>query len=281
LIPPDLDAAVRAMVTAVHSGEISESRLDESVLKILKTKASLGLHKARLVDVAALDRTVGTPEHITDGQQIADAAITLVRQNHAVLPLKKAGTNSAGLPYINAVQVRNRLVVVIFSDDVRLEAGRVLEREIRSRAPDANVIYTDPDLAGVMAPNIISAVQQAEKVVIAVYAAPTAGKIVQTNGGARNSVSLPDPSTDLLRQMLKMGAQKTVVVAVGNPYLAKDFPDVQNYLCTFSAAPVSEVSAAKALFGEIEIHGRLPVTIPGIAARGAGTSESARKIARR
>jgi beta-N-acetylhexosaminidase len=188
------------------------------------------------------------------------------------------GTNSVGLPYQNAVEVRNRLVLVIFSDDVRLEAGRALEREIRLRAPDANVIYTDPDLAAVMAPNIVSAVQQAEKVVIAVYASPTAGKVVQTNTGARNSVSLPDPSTDLLRRILKMGAQKAVVVAVGNPYLAKDFPEVQNYLCTFSAAPVSEVSAAKALFGEIEIHGRLPVTIPGIAARGTGTTELARKI---
>ncbi len=280
LIPPDLDAAVRAMVAAVGSGEIPEARLDDSVLKILKTKASLGLHKARLVDISALDRTVGTPEHIADGQQIADAAMTLVRQNHAVLPLRKTGTNPAGLPYQNTVEVRNRLVVVLFSDDVRLEAGRALEREIKFRAPDANVIYTDPDLATVMATNILSAVQQAEKVVIAVYAAPTAGKVVQTNNGARNSVSLPDPSTELLRQILKIGGQKTVVVAVGNPYLAKDFPEVQNYLCTFSAAPVSEISAAKALFGEIEVHGRLPVTVPGIAARGTGTTELARKMAR-
>src|SRR5207248_2138027 len=162
------------MIAAVHSGEIPESRLDESVLKILNTKASLGLHKAKLVDIASLERTVGTPEHIANGQQIADAAVTLVRQNHAVLPLRKMGTNTTGLPYQNAVEVRNRLVVIIFSDDVRLEAGRVLEREIRSRAPDANVIYTDPDLVAAMAPTILSAVQQAEKVVIAVYAAPTA-----------------------------------------------------------------------------------------------------------
>src|SRR5205823_9591576 len=55
LIPPDLDAAVRSMVAAVRSGEISESRLDESVLKILRTKASLGLHKTRVVDLSALD----------------------------------------------------------------------------------------------------------------------------------------------------------------------------------------------------------------------------------
>jgi beta-N-acetylhexosaminidase len=281
LIPPDLDAANRAMIAAVRSGEISQSRLDESVLKILKTKASLRLHKAKLVDISALDRTVGSPEHIAVGQQIADAGITLVRQNGAVLPLKKTGTISASLPYQSGVEVRNRLVVIVFSDDVRLEAGRSLEREIRFRAPDANVIYTDPDLADVMTPNIVAAVQQSEKVVVAVYAAPVAGKVVQTNGGAKNSVSLPEPSTDLLRQMLKMGGQKTVVVAVGNPYLAKDFPEVQNYLCTFSAAPVSEISAVKALFGEIEIHGRLPVTIPGIAARGTGTTELARKITRK
>src|SRR6185312_12386740 len=114
------------------------------------------------VDVSALDKTVGTPEHIADGQQIADAGVTLVRQNHAVLPLKKTGTNPAGLPYQAGVEVRNRLVVVIFSDDVRLDAGRVLERQIKSRAPDVNVIYTDQDLAAAMAPNIISAVQQAE-----------------------------------------------------------------------------------------------------------------------
>jgi beta-N-acetylhexosaminidase len=272
LIPPDLDAADRTMIAAVRSGEISESRLDESVLKILKTKASLGLHKARLVDISALDRTVGSPDHIAVGQQIADAGITLVRQNGAVLPLKKTGTISGGLPYQAGVEVRNRLVIIVFSDDVRLEAGRMLERQIRFRVPDANVIYTDPDLAAMMAPNIIAAVQQAEKVVVAVYAAPTAGKVVQTNTGARNSVSLPDQSTDLLRRILNGSGRKTVVLAMGNPYLAKDFPEVQNYLCTFSAAPVSEVSAAKALFGEMAIHGRLPVTIPGIAARGAGTS---------
>src|SRR5581483_11829131 len=58
LIPPDLDAAYRAVLGAVRSREISESCLDESVLKILKTKASLGLNKAWLVDLSVLDKTV-------------------------------------------------------------------------------------------------------------------------------------------------------------------------------------------------------------------------------
>ena len=42
---------------------------------------------------------------------------------------------------------------------------------------------------------------------------------------------------------------------MGNPYVAQDFLTIQNYLCTFSNASVSETSAVKALFGEIAIHG--------------------------
>lgn len=270
IIPPDLDAADRAMVAAVRSGEIPEARLNESVLKILKLKASLRLNKARLVDLAALETPVGKPENIAAGQQMADDAVTLVRQNGAVLPLKKPGTAASGLPYQSVVEVRNHLLVVVFTDDVRLEAGRALERQIKLRAPDANVIFTDPQLSTAMEDGILRAAAAADKIVVAVYASPTAGKMVKADGGVQNSVSLPEGSANLLRQILSTGAAKTVVVAMGNPYLAKDFPEVQNYLCTFSAAQVSEVSAVEALFGEIEIHGHLPVTIPGVAARGRG-----------
>jgi beta-N-acetylhexosaminidase len=277
LIPPDLDAAYRAVLADVQRGDISETRLDESVRKILRMKASLGLNKARLVDLSALDSKVGTPANIAVGQQMADDAITVVKQRGAVLPLKKTGTIAGGLPYQAMAQVRNELLVVIVSDDVRLEAGRVLEHQIKLRVPEANVIYTDPQLAGFMGQEIVHAARDASRIVVAVFASPTAGKMVKTGSGVKNSLSLAEPSASLLRQILSTGAAKTVVLAVGNPYLAKDFPEVQNYVCTFSAAPVSEQSAAKALFGEIEIHGHLPVSIPGIAERGAGITVTANK----
>jgi beta-N-acetylhexosaminidase len=270
LIPPDLDAAYRAIIAAVENGEIPQSRVAASVLKILETKASLGLQKVRLVDLAKVDSAVGGPENVAAGQQMADDAVTLVRQSGSVLPLKKSGTAAPGLPYQEKEEVRNRLVVVIFSDDVRLEAGRVLERQIKVRVPDANVIYTDPNLAGALSGRILRDVRPAEKVIAAVYASPTAGKMVNTNGKAQNSVALVGDSAELFRNIIGSAPTKTVVVAMGNPYLAKDFPGVQNYICTFSATPVSENSAAKSLFGEIPFRGHLPVSIPGIAPRGAG-----------
>ena len=58
--------------------------------------------------------------------------------------------------------------------------------------------------------------------------------------------------------------------------IGADFPAIQNYLCAFSNATVSETAAVKAIFGEIPIGGHLPVTIPGIAARGEGLERPAR-----
>jgi beta-N-acetylhexosaminidase len=263
LIPADLGASYEAMVKAVKSGEISRARLDQSVLKILKIKASLGLQTSRTVDLSALATTVGKPENIAFGQQVAEAAVTLVRDNGKVMPLKSKGTIKGALPYTTVEETHNQVVGVIFSDDMRTDSGRVFGREFRARIPDARVIYVDPRTAAAMSEEVLKAVDEAQAVVTAVYVIPTAGKV-------GNSVAMADATGTLLQQIVDRAAAKTAVVAMGNPYLASDFPKVENYMCTFSNAPVSELGAIKALFGEIAIRGHLPVTIPNVAQRGAG-----------
>jgi beta-N-acetylhexosaminidase len=263
LIPADLDASFQAMVKAVQSGEISQARLDESVLKILKTKASLGLDQAKLVDIAAIAQQVGAPQNVAVGQQVADDAVTLVRENNKFLPLKAAGTNKAGLPYMSTEEIHNHLVVVVFSEDVRSETGRALAREVRARVPDANILYVDSRIADAMSEQILKAADEAEAIVAAVYVTPAPGSM-------KNAVAVSDATGALLTKLTDHAAAKMVVVAMGSPYLVSDFPGFQNYLCTFSNAAVSEDSAVKALFGEIPIHGHLPVSIPNIAQRGTG-----------
>jgi beta-N-acetylhexosaminidase len=277
LIPADLDASYKAVLEAARSGEIPSAQLDASVLKLLKAKASLGLHKARLVDINALREVIGRPENLALGQQISDDAVTLVRENGKLLPLKQSGTVQNGLPYQQVEEVHNETVVVVLSEDVRTEAGRVLERAIKARVPDANVIYVDARIAAAMSEDVLKAVDQARAVIAAVYVVPTAGKAMRMQGanGLTNSVALNDASGTLLQAILDHAAQKTAVLAMGNPYVAQDFPAIQNYLCTFSNASVSETSAVKALFGEIAIHGHLPVSIPNIAQRGAGIERAA------
>jgi len=273
IIPADLPASYNSMVKAVTSGEISKERLDRSVLKILKLKASLGLNEARTVDLNTLATTIGKPQDMAFGQQVADSAITLVRDSGKVLPLKSKGTAKAALPYMSREETHNQTLAVLFSDDVRTDSGRAFGREFRARIPDARVIYVDPRIAAGMTEEVLKAVDEAQTVVTAVYVIPTAGKI-------GNSMAMADATGALLQQMLDRAAGKMAVVAVGNPYLASDFPKVETYMCTFSNASVSEVAAVKALFGEIPIRGHLPVTIPNIAERGAGLDRPA-QVAKR
>jgi len=270
LIPADLDASYNAVLDAARSGEIPTAQLDASILKLLKAKASLGLHKARLVDINALTDIVGKPESQSLGQQISDDAVTLVRDSGKLLPLKQTGTVEKGLPYQHVEETHNGTVVVVLSEDVRTEAGRILDRAIKARVPDANVIYVDPRIAAAMSQDVLKAVDQAKSVIAAVFVVPTAGRVMKGANGITNSVALTDASGTLLQAILDHAAEKTAVLAMGNPYVAQDFPAIQNYLCTFSNAEVSETSAVKALFGEIAIHGHLPVSIPNIAQRGAG-----------
>jgi beta-N-acetylhexosaminidase len=206
---------------------------------------------------------VAKPSNLAFGQQVADDAVTLVRDNGKVLPLKSKGTPKGGLPYTTQEATGNQVVVVLFSDDVRTDSGHAFAREFRARIPDAHIIYVDPRIAAGMSDEVLKAVDEAQSVVAAVYVVPSGGKI-------DNSVAMADATGGLLRQLLNHAGEKAAVIAMGNPYLAADFPQIGTYMCTFSNATVSETAAVKALFGEIMIHGHLPVSIPNVAARGTG-----------
>ncbi|MGC2197238.1 MAG: glycoside hydrolase family 3 protein, partial [Terriglobales bacterium] len=168
-MPADLEASYRAMLEAVRTGEISQDRLDASVLKILRAKGSLGLQKNRLVDVAAIPRLVGSPENIAEGQRISDNSITLVRDNGKLLPLRQQRADENLLFLYQRVKPGASTLLVILCDHLRADDGRVLERQVRDRVPDALVIYVDPRVAAARSDAVLKAVDEAREVVVAVY----------------------------------------------------------------------------------------------------------------
>ncbi len=273
LLPTDLDGAFRGIVDAVYRGEIPESRIDESVQRILEMKAAVDLHKARLVDIEQVSYLVSRQEDMQLAQQVADDAVTVIRDNHMVLPLTRfQPPKTEGEIYRAPVQPSAEVVTVIFSDNAHGSWGRGFESALKARRADATVFYVDSTLAAALSGMVLQAVKDAGKVVVAGYLSPVAGKQVMVDGQLTNSVSLDQPDSALLGQILALAPTKTVVVALGSPYLAQSFPQIQNYVCTFSNAGTSESSAVRVLFGELKARGRLPVTLPGIADRGAGLS---------
>jgi beta-N-acetylhexosaminidase len=267
----DLDGAYKGLLSAVRSGEVPEKRIDESVLKILRAKASVGLNKASQVDINNIASVISSPQNLTTAQQIADSAITLVRDNGLMLPLARQRASASAPAYGTVQKEGSKFLCIIFTDDVRTDNGRQLQRELRARVPDARIIFVDPRIAAGSMAEIQSALGSAENVLAAIYLIPVPGRAVRKEGSTGvNTISVPDATAALLQAILEAKREKTVVVSFGSPYFLADFPQIENYVCAYSNATTSEVGAVRALFGEIPFHGRLPVTIPGVAQRGAG-----------
>jgi len=270
IIPADLDGAYNGLLQAVKTGALSEKRINESVLKILRIKASVGLDRKRLVDLENVTKEIAKPENVAIAQQIADRAVTLTSDANHLVPLRTSPTPPAQ-PQTPPATAANPsgIVAVIFTDNARAsEGGRMFAHQLRERAPDASVLFVDDANSSFIAPDVMAAVANAKTVIAVAEAVPSARRITQ--GQAGGSVDLNQSAAQLLENIMKSARDKTAVVAFGNPYIGTQIPGVGTFLCTFSNTPTSAISLAKALFGEIPIHGRLPVTIPGIAKRGEG-----------
>src|SRR5207237_10799118 len=84
---PDIDAAIGAVKQSVERGEISEARINASVERLLRAKASLGLSEKRTVDINEVDRVVSDPQFDAVAQEIANRSMTLVRDERGAVPL--------------------------------------------------------------------------------------------------------------------------------------------------------------------------------------------------
>ena len=87
LMPPDPAGAVSAIREAVENGRITEERIDESVLRVLTLKEKRGVLESEAVDPAAAVETMGSAEHAEAAQRVADASVTLLRNEDDLLPL--------------------------------------------------------------------------------------------------------------------------------------------------------------------------------------------------
>ncbi len=102
---------------------------------------------------------------------------------------------------------------------------------------------------------------QADLVIVSLYGRVRTG---QSNSGA-----LPDPGQRVLLQLIERKAP-LVGISFGNPYLLMNFPQLETYLVAYGDMPTLQRAAARAIVGEIDVTGKLPITLPSLYARGTG-----------
>ena len=72
-----------------------------------------------------------------------------------------------------------------------------------------------------------------------------------------------------------MRGKPVIVVCFGSPYIVARLPEASTWLAAFSTADVAQRAAARAIFGQIPIGGRIPVNVPGTAVLGEGIDVAA------
>jgi len=254
---PDIDAAISAVKLAVERGEISEARINLSVERLLHAKALLGLHEKRTVNINEVDRVVSDPQFDAVAQEIANRSMTLVRDEQKALPLN----------FNQEEKGKTRLLNITFTDDDNRAITQPFIAELRRCGARVETLTldhrsTDRDLERVRT-RLNENARDAEPIGAVIYSVS-----VRAQSG-KGSVALPPMGTRLAEELSKV-KMPVIVISFGNPYLLAAMPNARTYLAAYSPYPVSQRAAARALAGEIDIAGKLPVSLPGLYPRGHG-----------
>lgn len=243
LIPQDPRAAVRAVLEALNSGRLDRRQVDRSVIRILEAKVRVGLHVRREVRIESIPDALLDPDDLAAARTAAQRAITVVKNNNGLIPLKN----------------RENSCWFILSGNRFSTQGQGLLEELRSRRI-RNVTLLDPQLPETEFASHAEKAAACETAILGAYV---------TASAYRGNVDLAGNYPAFVKKLLA-GGRPVVFLALGNPYLLRTYPDVAAYLATFSTARVSEEAAVRAVLGEAPVTGRLPVTIPGLATAGFG-----------
>ena len=248
LMPPDVTRAIDAIVGAVKSGRLTRRRIDESVRRILELKVRTGAVARPLVSLARLRDSVGSPAHWALATEVAEHAITLLRDSAALVPVPSSGA----VHVITFAPDNDPLSGTWFSGEMRLLAPRVRTTRLspRSGAGELDSLATDA--------------LRADRIVVYTY--------TRTLEGA-GRLAIPAPIASFVSRLAQSG--KLVVVAGGNPYQIRQMSQIPTYLVTYGRGEALERAAARAVMGARPVGGRTPVTLPGYFVRGDGLSRPA------
>ncbi len=233
LNPPSLDVAWNAVLKAVQDGELTEARLDESILRILRLKARLRLFEEPYVSQGGVTRNVGTAAHLRAADRVAERTTTLLVNQGPVLPLSR----------------RTHPRVLVVGADPASPSGTtgpptgVLAAALTELGFTATALSTGTAPSATTITKAVAAANNADAVVIGTY-----------------NVTASSAQKTLAERLVATG-RPVVAVAIRNPYDVAHLPSVPACLASYSWTDVELRAAARVIAGRVAPRGKLPVPV--------------------
>ncbi|NJB85252.1 beta-glucosidase [Lewinella marina] len=249
------------VVELVQEGDLSESRIDTSVARILAVKVALGLYEKHLWDPAEFP-DFGSEKFGRKALQSAEEAIVLLKNDGLPLPISPEKRILVVGPTADNMRSLNGGWTYSWQGekaDDYLADYHTIREALEIEFPD-RVTYLEGASFDTLK-NVDAAVTAAEEVDILVVCL---GELSYTEDpGNLNSLILPEAQRNLFQQLHATGKPIVLVMAAGRPRLMSGMAN-RSRAVLFAPYPGPRGGDAIAgiLSGRVNPSGRLPLTYP-------------------
>ena len=239
------------LLALVHEGSVPMSRIDESVRRILRLKYALGLFKDAGPDQAMLAQ-VGSAQSLAVSRRAAEEAVTLLKNDRALLPLAKtARVLVTGPGATSLVDQYGSWTFTWQGTDTAMYPKNVatLLDAIRARAP--NTTYAASDAA-------VAAARNADVAVVCLAESPAVEK-----PGDIDDLTMANDQLQLARAIEATGTPVVLAIFHQRPRIIRPIVDSARAIVTgYQTGPFGGEAIAAVLFGDVNPSGKLPFTWP-------------------
>ena len=221
LFSQDVATGKKLIQKAIDKGEIPQSRVEESVKKILLTKYYLGLSKYENRNPENINIDLNDDSHKTLVQNLYSNAITLLKDDKKLLPLKSKETYY----YVPLEEAP----LETFWNELKQETNVIVKKA-----------------------NEISTIPKHSKVIVGFH---------KDNSTAYKSYKISDKSKKILSELSKNQNVILDVFGSPYALKDIDISKISTVLVSYENNDDSMTATAKALQGKTKIHGRLPVLV--------------------
>ncbi len=251
-----------ALEEAVNTGHVPQARLDNMVLRILRTMFDKGVVDHPVAEGGAID----FPAHAQVSQSAAEDGMVLLKNDAKILPLRRdvkkivvigahadvgvlsGGGSSQVYPVggnaVKGIEPTNWPGPVVFYPSSPLQA-------IKARVPNAQVVYD----SGTDAIRAAQLAAQADTVIV--FASQWIG---EANDAL--TLALPDAQDALIAAVTKANPRTVVVLETGGPVTMPWLNQTAAVLEAWYPGTSGGEAIARVLFGEVNPSGHLPASFP-------------------
>ncbi len=234
LMPSDVPRAISSIKREIKRGEISEERLDESVRKILFTKAWAGLDKQVLVNTDSIIEDINDPFYEVEKAKLIRNSVTLLKNRGSVIPFRNPEAY--------------RVASIAIGRGEPDEFSRTLKNYVETDA-----FYFNNDKLITESDPVLRKLEKYNTLIISIHNS--------SQWPGRNYGIYPQ-TTDFLEKLEFSG--NLVLVIFGNPYSINKLGDTDKFnsiVLAYENNPHIKYQVAQGIFGAFDLKGKLPVSV--------------------